>query len=55
MKLYLSSRRNIFPEERNTDTRKIALAFTYGGNINGHVFFEAKLSNETWISCHHPE
>lgn len=36
-----------FPKERDTDTRKIALAFTYGGNINGHVFFlEAKLSNK---------
>ena len=36
-----------FPKERDTNTRKMALAFTYGGNANGHVFFlETKLSNK---------
>ena len=35
-----------FPKERDTNDRKVTLAFTYGGNINGHVFFlETKLAN----------
>lgn len=36
-----------FPKDRDTNTRKITLAFTYGGNVNGHVFFlETMLSNK---------
>lgn len=36
-----------FPTKLDSNLRKINLAFTYGGNVNGHVFLlETKLSNK---------